>query len=116
MTWASAQAKSDAVRGYPSFSTRNNGFFSRHGRKLSASLPRFNIGSRKDYREKEKLGRGRWSPNGGSRLARLKTLLGGILRRMKMRVLVLLLLTLSLLLFYLTRERSPVQNIGYELM
>ncbi|KAI5282784.1 alpha-1,6-mannosyltransferase [Ascosphaera acerosa] len=44
VSWESAKAKSDAVRGYPSFSTRNHGFFSRQRRKISASLPRFGGG------------------------------------------------------------------------
>jgi mannan polymerase II complex MNN10 subunit len=104
VTWASAKAKSDEVKGYPSFSTRNNGFFSRQSRKISASLPRFNIPSRKDYREKEKLGRGRWYPNDGSRVGRLKTFLGGILRRMKLQVLVIGALIFMISMFYLTRE------------
>ncbi|EFR02311.1 Bed1p [Nannizzia gypsea CBS 118893] len=64
-SWMAAKAKSDRVKGYPSFSTRNNGFFSRQRRKISASLPRFRLNSMLDYGEKEKLGRGRWSgPNG----------------------------------------------------
>ncbi|KAL2808565.1 galactosyl transferase GMA12/MNN10 family-domain-containing protein [Aspergillus granulosus] len=39
--WLAAKAKSDEVRGYPSFSTRNNGFFSRSKRRITATLPRF---------------------------------------------------------------------------
>ncbi|KAM5434877.1 alpha-1,6-mannosyltransferase [Microsporum canis] len=53
--WMAAKAKSDRVKGYPSFSTRNNGFFSRQRRKISASLPRFRLNSMLDYGEKEKL-------------------------------------------------------------
>lgn len=55
MSWAAAKAKSDEVRGYPSFSTRNNGFFSRSKRQLTASLPRFRgtSGSPEDYYEKK---------------------------------------------------------------
>ncbi|EGE08061.1 galactosyl transferase [Trichophyton equinum CBS 127.97] len=60
-SWMAAKAKSDRVKEYPSFSTRNNGFFSRQRRKISASLPRFRLNSMLDYGEKEKLGRGRWS-------------------------------------------------------
>ena len=41
ISWASAKAKSDEVRGYPSFSTRKNGFFSRQKGKISARLPNF---------------------------------------------------------------------------
>jgi mannan polymerase II complex MNN10 subunit len=55
-----SKAKSDEVNGYPAFSIRNNGFFARHARSISGSLPRFNLGGRRDYAEKEKLGRGRW--------------------------------------------------------
>ncbi|EAS36092.3 alpha-1,6-mannosyltransferase subunit [Coccidioides immitis RS] len=90
VSWAAAKAKSDQVRGYPSFSTRNNGFFSRQRRKISASLPRFRMNSA--YGEKEKLGRGRWSPNGGPLLSRLKTLLGNLLRRKRVQLLLLLIL------------------------
>ena len=43
ISWASAKAKSDEVRGYPSFSTRNSGFFSRQKHKISARLPRFRV-------------------------------------------------------------------------
>ncbi|MCJ1474270.1 alpha-1,6-mannosyltransferase [Lambiella insularis] len=102
VTWASAKAKSEEVKGYPSFSTRNNGFFSRHARKISSSLPRFNMGSRQSYAEKEKLGRGRWSPNGGSRLARLKALLGSITRRMRLRLLIIFGILMAFILFYTT--------------
>ncbi|KAJ6163988.1 hypothetical protein N7470_002660 [Penicillium chermesinum] len=39
ISWAAAKAKSEEVRGYPSFSTRNSGFFSRQKRRISARLP-----------------------------------------------------------------------------
>ncbi|KAK2748784.1 alpha-1,6-mannosyltransferase [Myotisia sp. PD_48] len=94
VSWAAAKAKSDRVKGYPSFSTRNSGFFSRQRRKISASLPRFSVNSMLEYGEKEKLGRGRWSgPGGGSFLGRLKTLLGNLLRRTRIRMLLLLILS-----------------------
>ncbi|OJJ46199.1 hypothetical protein ASPZODRAFT_67584 [Penicilliopsis zonata CBS 506.65] len=57
LSWAAAKAKSDEVRSYPSFATRNNGFFSRQKRKISASLPRFRITpttTYNDYHEKNK--------------------------------------------------------------
>jgi mannan polymerase II complex MNN10 subunit len=104
VSWASAKAKSDEVKGYPSFSTRNNGFFSRQSRKLSASLPRFNLPSRRNYREKEKLGRGRWYPDNGRRLGRLKTFIGRIFRRMRLRFLLLITFIIFVFLFYVTRE------------
>ena len=104
VTWASAKARSEEVNGYPSFSTRNNGFFSRHARKISSSLPRFNLSSRKAYSEKEKLGRGRWRPSSGGMLSRLKTFLATILRRMKLRFLLVIGILLAVILFYTTRK------------
>lgn len=102
VTWASAKAKSEEVNGYPSFSTRNNGFFSRHARKISSSLPRFTLGNRQTYAEKEKLGRGRWYPSGGSRMARIKTFLGSMTRRMRLRILLVFVLAFAVVLFYTT--------------
>ncbi|KAI1916514.1 alpha-1,6-mannosyltransferase [Ophidiomyces ophidiicola] len=96
-SWAAAKAKSDHVREYPSFSTRNNGFFSRQRRRISASLPRFRMNGM--YGEKEKLGRGRWSPGGASMLSRIKTLVGNLLRRKRTQLLLLLILMFVFWLF-----------------
>lgn len=102
--WMAAKAKSDRVKGYPSFSTRNNGFFSRQRRKISASLPRFRLNSMLDYGEKEKLGRGRWSgPNGSPLLYRVKTLVGSLLRRTRIRLLLLSILFFVLWLCFSSR-------------
>jgi mannan polymerase II complex MNN10 subunit len=98
ISWAAAKAKSEEVRGYPSFSTRNSGFFSRQKRKISASLPRFSLTQSRDYREKEKLGRGRWQGGGGSWKGRLISFVGAILRRTRFR---LLLLAIVLFICYL---------------
>ncbi|KAJ0427196.1 galactosyl transferase GMA12/MNN10 family-domain-containing protein [Aspergillus carlsbadensis] len=58
--WLAAKAKSDEVRGYPSFSTRNNGFFSRSKRQITATLPRFRSArSPRAYSEKEGYTHGR---------------------------------------------------------
>ncbi|MCJ1254400.1 alpha-1,6-mannosyltransferase [Lignoscripta atroalba] len=102
VTWASTKTKSEEINGYPSFSTRNNGFFSRHARRLSTSLPRFNIGGRNNYAEKEKLGRGRWYPSNGSKMGRMKTYLGRIVRRMRLRLLLVIGVVLAVILFYTT--------------
>ncbi|PGH05913.1 mannan polymerase II complex MNN10 subunit [Blastomyces parvus] len=105
VTWASAKTKSDRIVGYPSFSTRNNGFFSRQRRKISASLPRFRVNSVLDYSDKEKLGRGRWLARGLGTMplrARIKTLLGTVIRRRRFRYMLLLLLTFLFWLFFST--------------
>lgn len=97
ISWAAAKSHSERVKAYPSFETRNDGFFSRSKRKISASLPRFSIAPR-GFREKEKLGRGRWHGFGSSdsMAGRIRTFLGASLRRKRV-----LLLLLSLTLFVL---------------
>ena len=103
VTWANARAKTDEVNGYPSFSTRKTGFFSRHARRISSSLPQFNLGLKKDYSEREKLGRGRPYPYSGSWSDRMRTFIGSMGRRMRMRGLLVMVLILSIILFYTTR-------------
>ncbi|KAI9037447.1 putative alpha-1,6-mannosyltransferase subunit [Aspergillus affinis] len=94
ISWAAAKAKSEEVRGYPSFATRNNGFFSRSKRQLTATLPRFRggSGSPDDYFEKKDVyydrGRGflsgaSWRSYGFGRT---------MLRRLRLRYLLALLL------------------------
>ncbi|KAL1842563.1 hypothetical protein VTJ49DRAFT_4846 [Mycothermus thermophilus] len=82
---------------YPSFSTRTQGFFGRHMRRLSNSLPRFN--SSPYYADKEKLGRERWSAQNATLPGRIRSILGRMGRKMKTRLLFLLIL-LSLLVFF----------------
>ena len=94
ITWAAAKTKKS--RGYPSFQTKNEGFFQRSRRKISTGLPRFNSFKDKDWKDTEKLGRGRWYPRGGSRLGRLKTFVGSVLRRFRFVILILILVLLSI--------------------
>lgn len=60
VTWASAKANSDKVKGgYPRYQSQNQGWFNRV-RKMSVSLPMFTHGGQDDrFASKEKLGRGR---------------------------------------------------------
>jgi mannan polymerase II complex MNN10 subunit len=87
ISWSAAKAKSEEVRSYPSFSTRNSGFFSRQKRKISASLPRFTLS--RDYREQEKLNRGRssWQPEDNTLKGRLVSFAGNILHRRRFKLL-----------------------------
>ncbi|OIW34777.1 galactosyl transferase GMA12/MNN10 family protein [Coniochaeta ligniaria NRRL 30616] len=99
--WESARQKTmGAAGGYPSFSTHNQGFFTRHMRRLSSSLPRFS--SSTHYAEKEKLGRGRWSGQNVPLLGRLKGIMARMGRKMKLRLLVVLLLLISIIIFFNT--------------
>ncbi|TVY81405.1 putative alpha-1,6-mannosyltransferase MNN10 [Lachnellula suecica] len=105
VTWESAKAKSEGVNGYPSFSTQNNGFFKRHLRTFSNSLPRFDMGMgpEKSYAEKEKLGRGRWN---GRRMARLRNFVGRISRKTRLRLLAILAVIIMIILFYQTPNQG----------
>jgi mannan polymerase II complex MNN10 subunit len=100
--WESARQKTmGAAGGYPSFSTHNQGFFTRHMRRLSSSLPRF--GSSTHYAEKEKLGRGRWPGQNVPLLGRLRGVMARMGRKMKLRLLVIFLLIISIITFFNTR-------------
>lgn len=103
VTWESARLKSQGVAGYPSFSTQNQGFFTRHMRRISSSLPSFNMATDERYAEKEKLGRGRWRI---PLLGRVRALVARMGRKGKIRALIAILLFTCYLLFYITRKFS----------
>ncbi|KAF1999534.1 glycosyltransferase family 34 protein [Amniculicola lignicola CBS 123094] len=107
VTWASAQAKSAEVKGYNAFSPRNQGFFGRHFRNLSTSLPF-------SYAEKEKLGRGR---SQGNAFAQLLNRVGWNLWRLRKLIGTLLAIILWIILFYATPlhriwRRSSALGVG----
>jgi mannan polymerase II complex MNN10 subunit len=118
VTWESAKAKTEGVNGYPSFSTQNNGFFNRHYRNISNSLPSFNMGPEKSYAEKEKLGRGRWMARDGGRIARLRSMARRVSRKAKIRFLLVIAFIVMVILFYTTRKittnrtLSPILTFG----
>lgn len=90
---SSATSRSRKMGGYsyPGFETQNQGFFQRHMRRISNSLPSFN--SSTHYAEKEKLQRGRWAPAAPISLhGRLRTVAGRIGRKVKLRWLFVFLL------------------------
>ncbi|KAJ5937534.1 hypothetical protein N7454_003876 [Penicillium verhagenii] len=109
ISWASAKAKSDEVRGYPSFSTRNSGFFSRQKHRISSSF-RGQSGTN-GYVDKDAYGRAQWRSGGAGRgpLAALRMLM----RRGRVRVFAgILLLLLGYLFIWSTLvqlfRRSPL--------
>ncbi|KAH8692026.1 putative alpha-1,6-mannosyltransferase subunit [Talaromyces proteolyticus] len=99
VSWATAKAKSDQVRSYPSFSTRNSGFFSRQKRKISASLPRFTL--TRDYREQEKLNRGRsWESGENTFKGRLFSVIKHSLHKRRFKISLFAILGLILYLSF----------------
>lgn len=106
VTWASAQARSAQVNGYPAYKNAGMGFFRKHMRSISSSLPFFNQSPQDErFAEKEKLGRGRWqSPPGGNTWSSLLARIGRLIWRLRLRFAILLAFLLSVIIFYATRE------------
>ncbi|KXL46973.1 glycosyltransferase family 34 protein [Acidomyces richmondensis BFW] len=99
VTWATAKAKSDRVsRGYPRYQSQNEGFFSRHYRRISEGLPYFAHGGQEDRFAKEKLGRGR--SLGRFSVAELPRRLGLLLSRRRKYVALAITLLFALLLWF----------------
>jgi len=94
VTWASAQARSAEVKGYPGFNPRGQSFLGKHFRRISTSLPF-------SYGEKEKLGRGRFE---GNRAVQMLNRIGRNLWRLRRSVGVLLFFVLGIVTFYVTRK------------
>ncbi|KAF4490545.1 putative alpha-1,6-mannosyltransferase MNN10 [Colletotrichum fructicola Nara gc5] len=99
--WDTAKMRSPSgMNGYPSFSTQNQGFFTRHMRRISSSLPRFN--NQTPYAEKEKLGRPQWGAQKVPLTGRIRSVFARMGRKMKVRLLLLFVLLLSITIFYTT--------------
>ncbi|KAH8732702.1 galactosyl transferase GMA12/MNN10 family-domain-containing protein [Phaeosphaeriaceae sp. PMI808] len=92
VTWASAQARSAEVKGQSTFNPRNQGFFAKHFRRISTSLPL-------SYGEKEKLGRGRQPTN---KFMQLLNRIGWNIWRLRRSAGVILLIVFSIIIFYVT--------------
>jgi hypothetical protein len=109
VTWASAKANSARVNGYPSYQSQNQGFFSRHMRNLSESLPYFAHGGQEDrLAEKEKAGRGRHAGLGSS-WADVPRRIGLLLSRRRKYGAMLVLAVLAILLWFSKRKDIPLQ-------
>ncbi|KAK0753979.1 galactosyl transferase GMA12/MNN10 family-domain-containing protein [Schizothecium vesticola] len=100
--WESARLKRAGNSGYPSFSTQNKGFFTRHMRRISSSLPRFSNAQQHAEKEKDKPVRAPWSVQNLPLLGRLRGIMARMGRKMKMRLLFLFLLVMAVVLFYTT--------------
>lgn len=106
--WESAKMKHYNPSTYPSFSTQNKGFFSRHIRRLSSTLPRFNS---RQYADKEKLGRGRRWIQRVPLVGRIRSIFGRMGRKLKMCLLFILVLILCYTIFYTTRKLRLVTEL-----
>lgn len=93
--------KAQGVSNYPSFSTQNQGFFTRHMRRISSSLPSFHAQEDDKYADKEKLGRGRWN---GPVLATVSRAYNKVGKKTKIAAAIILGIIVLHTLFYWTRE------------
>ena len=103
VSWASAKAGSARVNGYPRYQSQNEGFFTRHYRKMSEGLPYFAHGGQEDrFAEKEKLGRGRSAAGGVGRFSfrELPRRMGLLISRRRKPVAVVLLFVLGLMIWF----------------
>lgn len=98
VAWESSKMRN----GHPSFSTQNQGFFSRHMRRISSSLPRFTEG------EKEKILRPNSYLDKVPLVGRIKLIFGRMGRKMKFRLLIALLILLCIWIFYHSRKSTRV--------
>jgi mannan polymerase II complex MNN10 subunit len=103
VTWAGAKKKSELVNGGHLPFRKSSGFFNRHMRNLSNSLPRFDMSGDYSYSEKEKLGRGRWSAN-GSTISRLRNRVIQFARKSRLRFMIIVGVVLLFILYMFTRK------------
>jgi mannan polymerase II complex MNN10 subunit len=103
VTWAGAKKKSELVNGGHLPFSKGDGFFNRHMRNLSNSLPRFDMNGDYSYSEKEKLGRGRWSAN-GSTISRLRNRVIQLARKSRLRFMIIVGVVLLFIIYMFTRK------------
>lgn len=101
VSWESTKMRNHGVNGYPSFATQNSGFFQRHMRRISSSLPRFNSSP---YAHKEKQDRGGWAGPDAPFHARVRNIFGRMGRKMKFRLAIVAFIILLVCAFYFTRK------------
>ncbi|KAI1368009.1 galactosyl transferase GMA12/MNN10 family-domain-containing protein [Xylaria arbuscula] len=99
VTWESARMKSRGVTSYPSFSTQNQGFFTRHMRQISSSLPSFSNHSHDMATEKDKPKPSRWRI---PLLGRIVNTWARTSRKWKVRAFIATILLACYILFYIT--------------
>ncbi|GAB7342605.1 hypothetical protein MBLNU457_g0776t1 [Dothideomycetes sp. NU457] len=105
VTWASAQARSAQVNGYPKQSNGYGfGFIGRHMRTFSASLPTFNLQEDDRYMEKEKA-RGGWRAANNTSVKGMLNRFGRMIWRLRLRVVPLLALSLLAMIFFFSHIR-----------
>lgn len=109
-SWEAARVRASSKK--TSFSTHNQGFFTRHMRRISNSLPKFNVPNH--YADKEKLGRGRLEAalRRIPLYTRVQSLLGRLSRKNKIRLAILTLLITCVIIVYNTCKFLPLHRLS----
>ncbi|KAH7329260.1 galactosyltransferase [Stachybotrys elegans] len=99
VAWESAKMRNSGANGYPSFSTQNQGFFTRHMRRISNSLPLF-ASQPDDLYTKDKPLYSNWATRNVPLYARIRNIFNRMGRKLKIRLLIALVLLLMVIIFY----------------
>ena len=107
VSWASAKERSARVNGYPSYQSQNTGFFSRHMRRLSESLPYFAHGGQEDrIAEKERLHRVRGGGQARVSWKEMPRRIGLLISRRRKYVALMVILLVALLVWFHKRKSA----------
>ncbi|KAG7131239.1 alpha-1 like protein [Verticillium longisporum] len=99
--WEATKMRTLGVTGYPSFSTHNQGFFQRHMRRISSSLPRFSQANQPQYGGfKDKQTRGPWSVQNLPLVGRMQRRAARMKRKTKIRLAILFFILFAVWVFY----------------
>jgi mannan polymerase II complex MNN10 subunit len=107
VTWATAKKKTEMVNG--TALSQAGGYFKRHMRQLSSSLPTF-AHANETYYEKDKPTRGAWNLRDGSILGRIRNTIERSWRRSKLRFILGITLFLIFLVWWTTRK--PLRTLS----
>lgn len=106
--WEATKMRTLGVTGYPSFSTHNQGFFQRHMRRISSSLPRFGQASQPPYGGfKDKQNHGPWSVQNLPLVGRMQRRAARMKRKTKIRLAILFFILFAVWVFYHSRKSRP---------
>lgn len=101
VAWESAKMRNVGANGHASFATHNQGFFTRHMRRISSSLPRF---TDKDLHEKNRFAYANRYLDKIPLMGRVKSIFGRMGRKMKMRLLIAAIILFCIFVFYHSRK------------
>lgn len=104
VAWESSKMRNGTPNGRASYTSQNQGFFTRHMRRISNSLPQFHPDTHSRYAGKEQFGLRRSYTDNIPLLGRAKSIFARMGRKMKFRLLIAAILFFCILAFYNSRK------------